>query len=252
MDEPGWYIDQDTGLGILACPYTEDFEQVKKTLTFPPDQPVKYPIIMLHTGIEGAKLSINDFELDGNIKQDDIIQNQKYKFCLVGHYHLPQDLGNNIIYGGSPSANTWGDPPVVGRGFIEADLNTGEYKRIPVKAPQFLVVPHDELETFFDQLKDNFVRVLVPKRLSKTEHDQLHDYMKTTGARDFIIEDTPQADPAEVDPSRPVISPATGYAEMVGQYVEKIAPNYPELVEAPVLQTIGMDIINQVLQEEEK
>ena len=95
-------------------------------------------ILLAHLGVSGASLG------SGYVMSDDYqigeLKPNKWKYVLLGHYHKPQLLHDNVIYGGSPLQNDFGDEGDA-HGFWVIDTQKRyDMELIPLHYPQFLTI----------------------------------------------------------------------------------------------------------------
>jgi len=81
--------------------------------------------LVSHFGLNEAQLS-SGISIVSDIKLRDL---SKFKHCILGHYHLPQTVGN-VTYVGSPIQLDWGEKGEEKR-FLVVDTDLGKVKSIP-------------------------------------------------------------------------------------------------------------------------
>lgn len=253
MTKHKWYVFEN-GLGIQACPFTEDADQIKQACSLPIPEGVKFPVRVMHTGIEGARPGSTDFLLDEEISPEDV-QKTNNMLTFVGHYHTPQELDNNIIYVGSTIPHSFKDEIHPARGFIVADLANSTYERQVVDSPQFITM---ELDMFkgknFEQLEgafqNNVVRVNVSDPLSISEQKQIESFLDKSGALDRLFKFNYSEQLKKENEDRLDIEPDTDRSEMIEKYVKKMIklPQYDGLDE-DFLTDLGRGCINAILKE---
>lgn len=115
---------------ITYVPFTNDFMSVLKTI-----EPNK--ILVSHLGLNEAQLQSGLSKVD-KITVKDI---SKFKLAILGHYHKPQNFGNdktNVFYGGSLICKDWNDKNEQKR-FLIYDTETLEVESVSIECgiPQF-------------------------------------------------------------------------------------------------------------------
>ena len=85
----------------------------------------KEEYLVAHFGLNEAQLS-SGISIVSDIGLKDLI---KFKHCILGHYHLPQSVGN-VTYVGSPIQLDWGEKGEEKR-FLIVDTDSDEIKSIP-------------------------------------------------------------------------------------------------------------------------
>ena len=123
--------------GVFPHPYDVNDRSL---LLIPSDFEDK--ILFSHMSIAGAK-SFFGIDLDG---ENPVLLN-KFKKCILGHFHKPQTIGN-ITYIGSPVFNTWDEteesekyfPFKINREYktVIFDIDTLELEYFPIKERTFI------------------------------------------------------------------------------------------------------------------
>ena len=83
--------------------------------------------LVAHFGLNEAQLS-SGISIVSDVKLKDL---SGYKHCILGHYHLPQSVGN-VTYVGSPIQLDWGEKGEVKR-FLIVDTDTNEINSVPTE-----------------------------------------------------------------------------------------------------------------------
>lgn len=65
-------------------------------------------VLVFHTDLNRAKYNKAGFRSEAKIHVEDLYPSQ-YLACIGGHIHLPQKIGDNVYYAGSPFATDWGE-----------------------------------------------------------------------------------------------------------------------------------------------
>ena len=85
----------------------------------------KEDYLVAHFGLNEAQLS-SGISIVSDVRLKDLI---KFKHCILGHYHLPQSVGN-VTYVGSPIQLDWGEKGEEKR-FLIVDTDSNEIKSVP-------------------------------------------------------------------------------------------------------------------------
>lgn len=115
-------------------------------------------VLVAHLGVSGASLG------SGYIMSDDYslseLKPDKWKYVLLGHYHAPQCLHENTIYGGSPLQNDFGDEGSP-HGFWVVDTSKRwDMEMFHLEYPEFVTLTADEVKSYpKDLLEYNYIRV---------------------------------------------------------------------------------------------
>lgn len=115
-------------------------------------------ILLAHLGLSGASLG------SGYVMSDDYslseLQPNKWKYVLLGHYHKPQVLYENTIYGGSPLQGDFGDEGDH-HGFWVIDTSKRwDMELIHLPYPEFITLNSDTIKNYSDaELESNYIRV---------------------------------------------------------------------------------------------
>lgn len=145
------YPDNDNK--ILYVPYTNDFIGYVKNYTS------GYDIIVAHVGLNEAVLQSGLSKVD-KLKLTDL---KNYKLAILGHYHKPQDFGNDIThvyYAGSLIPRDWNDKNESKR-LLCVDTETLNVKDYPIpdtiNVPRYIeiVIPPnstlDDIKTWLEE-----------------------------------------------------------------------------------------------------
>ena len=127
-------------------------------------------ILVGHLGLSGAALGSSYVMSDDYSLKD--LKVDKWKYVLLGHYHHPQVLNENTIYGGSLLANNFGD--VGPHGFWVIDTQKQwDLTMYELPYPQFLTLTPETVKNYTKQeLEFNYVRVQTPaKDVDKVSKD---------------------------------------------------------------------------------
>jgi DNA repair exonuclease SbcCD nuclease subunit len=126
--------------GVAYIPYCDDMVNLIKTCT---DAKILISHLGLNEGILSSGMSV--------ISDVSIKDLYRFKLAVLGHYHSPQDFGNDLTkvwYAGSLINKDWGDKNQIKR-FLIYDTETCEVESIPINCgiPQFIELTiNDESE----------------------------------------------------------------------------------------------------------
>ena len=177
------------GVRILYVPYFKNHQGIEELINDNKD--IQY--CFGHFGIANAKLINSDFAIKAGVRQVSLYDHPSLKHVFAGHYHTPQTLEEPkcppMTYIGSPLHHTFNDEGQA-KSFIELDLATNTFTRIPTSYPEFITVRHEKNSDLGEQLtKPGFVRVKTSLRaLNKGTIALLQE--KTLG---FTLDYTPDS-----------------------------------------------------------
>jgi DNA repair exonuclease SbcCD nuclease subunit len=232
MDEPRIYqFGQDNTLSVFALPYSEDVDGMRENLE--KNRDVEVDACIGHVCISGARPGANFVLKSPNMLT--AIDFRGYPKTFLGHYHMKQDITDNIHYLGSPLQHNWGD---VGqqRGYWIWDTNTNGLKFFESDAPKFVLAterPGEYVEVS-DPAEGNFVRVVSQAVISPPRWQEI----KTSFLQDLKAKHVE----AYVEPTAPTTldtadqgdyHPSLSFEHMVESFARKNAPkglNVDELI----------------------
>lgn len=113
-------------------------------------------ILVSHIGISGAQIGNQVYASSDDFKVQDI-DNKKYTFVALGHFHKPQNLTPNAFYCGSPYQMNFGEEGE-DHGFYIGDTDTRELEFIPLESPKFITCTSYE-QAKEESSKGNFIRL---------------------------------------------------------------------------------------------
>jgi len=124
---------ENLGVSILGIPYNalSDFEKTNIT----PDNSFKYNILAIHGSYESIKCPELDTYGQSCLISAENINQAKWDYVALGHYHKYTKLAENTYYSGAierTSSNIWQEA-LDDKGFIEYDLETGKHKFHPLE-----------------------------------------------------------------------------------------------------------------------
>lgn len=156
-------MEEDLENNIVFLPYVMESSRIQSFLIN-----VKNPqdkVIIAHLDFRGAKFS--DTIVDQSGIELDLFS--EFKKIIGHHYHLPQKLGKNMIFPGSPQVFSFNEPKsALTRGIILYDTETDDYKRIPLNVPNWVHI--DDMmpikETLDSLSSNNYVKLSLASDLS--------------------------------------------------------------------------------------
>ncbi len=127
---------ENQGISVLGVPYNAlcDFEKISLL----PDSNYKYNVLTIHGSYESFKCKELDTYGQASLINSENINQSKWTYVALGHYHKYTKLAENTFYSGAierTSSNIWQeaeDP----KGFIEYNLETGEQRFHPLESPR--------------------------------------------------------------------------------------------------------------------
>ena len=128
-DKPA--VVQIAGMDVAFLPYRNSPKLVKEMSDSLASQVKKPSILIFHGEVCGAKYNQFGERTTSGI-QESWLHADRYSFCVGGHFHLQQKIGENIYYCGSPFAQDWGEANQR-KGYLITDGKT--IKSVPSKIP---------------------------------------------------------------------------------------------------------------------
>jgi DNA repair exonuclease SbcCD ATPase subunit/predicted phosphodiesterase len=107
-DSPGVLVSGGSKLFIL--PFSNSVKRMRKWA----DRLAEYPtsskrdVLVFHANLKGCSFNVLGQKSDGRLRPKDL-HPRRYLACVGGDIHLPQKIGKNIYYTGSPFAVDWGE-----------------------------------------------------------------------------------------------------------------------------------------------
>jgi len=99
------------GGGLYCLPFTSSVETTRRwasELTRMQMEHSPNRVLVFHQDISGCSYSVLDRPSESKLKADDLFP-EKYDYCLGGHVHLRQQIGENVWYIGNPFCTDWGE-----------------------------------------------------------------------------------------------------------------------------------------------
>lgn len=158
-------MEEDEQNNIVYIPYVMESSRVKSFIEEIKDKENK--VVLTHLDFLGAKYSETIVDQSGN----DVKMFSCFKKVIGHHYHLPQKLGKNIIFPGSPQVFSFNEPRTcLTRGLIMYDTELDSFERIKLNVPDWIRL--DDSDSIAD----------VVKNLSR------NNYLKLSLVSDFSLE----------------------------------------------------------------
>lgn len=215
---------------ICCVPWTKD---KKKSIEFIQENVSKQSILVAHLGVSGASLGSgyvmsDDYSL-GELKVD------KWKYVLLGHFHQPQVLHENTIYGGSLLQNDFGDEGTPHGFWIIDTSKRYDMEFISLDYPQFTTITSDNLDDYSEEyINNNYVRV----QTTSKDVDKVQDKLKDVSDVRVEIEKEYSKN------TRSDISVTMSHEEVIRTYVDEAAKQ-SELMTEPLINK-GLEVIRKV------
>lgn len=142
-------------LDIVAAPYTENKDSVKKLIKG------KHDLFFGHMGINGSIVG-SDFVYNNPADWSlDDLNTHNFDALFFGHFHRHQQLTENSWYVGAPLHHNFGDEGQ-SRGFMVYDVNTKRAEHLPTRYPKFVTVTDETIDD--KEFHNNYVRIKTANR----------------------------------------------------------------------------------------
>ena len=133
-DSPG-SIDMG-GWELYYLPFSSDKQATLDAAASFVEQNPKRDVLIFHDEIKGCRLNaVAKSKSETSLRLNDLNPTQ-YRYCIGGHIHVMQKLGDNVWYTGSPFSQDWGECNQR-KGFLVYDSGTGELTKVWAKVPGF-------------------------------------------------------------------------------------------------------------------
>ncbi len=133
------FVLQERSISILGVPYNALCGFEKTSLL--PDNNYKYNILTIHGSYESIKCPELDTYGQASLLNAENINQAKWDYVALGHYHKYTKLAENTFYSGAierTSSNIWQEAQEP-KGFIEYNLETGEQVFHSLESPRKVV-----------------------------------------------------------------------------------------------------------------
>ncbi len=230
-----------TGLDIFCIPFTENRLKLVNSLNVMKrkvNDVSGYKLLLAHVGLSDALIGVSERRIKSPINSSKL-RPDKYDLCLLGHYHKPQQVADNVYYIGSPLQTNW-DEREDEKVFFEVDSEDGSYSVIEVDGPKFRLLTPKE----FDELdevskKRDFIKIQPD---DKKEADKLKDQELGRNVRVLTPED-PEEVEEDKEESSLSISTSNSMKDNIAPYVKSF--DFEE-DESNQLINLGQEIIDSV------
>ena len=237
VHEPTW-VKLNSTTALLGIPYVDDgrliARAIKQKLAERP-QWAKKLILMLHYGIQGAKVSAADYVLPCELELAHLSPTY-WDLILSGHYHIGQQLGKNFHYIGSAMQHRWDDAGFE-KSFIEFDTDTWRINRIATVAPKFTVITG---KTKDYEVDNSFVRIVRNYEIEEKNKLLLNKKLEERGA--ISVEYRVERENNKGHEERIDFSEGSGPLGIIEDYIKADVVERGEL-DTEKLLAIGKDLI---------
>ena len=148
-------------------------------------------VLLTHIGILGAVKNVCFLLKDWSLVS---FHDSPFTQVYAGHFHVPQQVGNNVWYTGSPIPFKF-DEGDSSHGFYVYDLETRTHEFVDIwevgaqyfpneaPPPNYLTVSDDALSTISHHIIDhNIIRVATTRMHTANEQEQIEKHLLTLGA----------------------------------------------------------------------
>lgn len=125
-------------------PTSKEFKKGIEEVAFQLDH--KNACLVFHNEIQGARFNVIS-DIQEGVKRNRLHE-KKFKFCVGGHIHYHQRIGEKTYYVGSPFCHDWNEANQV-KGIVIGDLDTGKIKFVNSPIPGW----YDTSLPFFPKTK---------------------------------------------------------------------------------------------------
>lgn len=240
MDKMGWHTV--TGVGgdeyaIMAVPYSEDVDEIKRQLDVRSPSPSAPQIFLGHLGVQNALVGADFVHRNPADPAIGDLRCSAFDVGFLGHYHLRQQLSPNFWYVGAPMQHNWGDKNQ-NRGFIVYDTITKTQELIRLRSPQFIEMYEQELDE--EKLEGNFVRIITDGNWTESKKSS---FQKKHGVRSIEVV-SPKMSTANGNNTRLNVNPLMAFNDMIKTYVNSDSMDVSGLDEDCLVQ-LGLEIMNE-------
>ena len=161
-------------ISVLCIPYRRNkqqvlsqFQQLKSNLD------TQQSILLIHCGVTGGAVGSGMYLMTDDYSLDDLCWS-KWKYVVLGHYHRPQLLAQNVFYCGTPVQNSFNDelPDAENGGyngfFVIDTTKRDDVSFVPLHQPRFITLESlDQLDSYSP---DNYFRVTSSEPLPSNDN----------------------------------------------------------------------------------
>jgi len=235
--QPEW-IKLDRVTALFGIPYVDDGEliaqAVQMALSERPQWAKRF-ILMIHYGVQGAKVSAADYVIPCELELAHLSP-QYWDLILSGHYHIGQQLGSNFHYIGSAMQHRWDDAGFE-KSFIEFNTSDWGITRISTVAPKFVVVSG---KTKNYDVKNSFVRIVRNYEIEESSKKEINKKLALRGA--LSVEYRVERAIVNTNEERIDFSHEGGPFSVIEDYVKSDIVDHGDL-DIDKLFTIGKELI---------
>lgn len=132
-------------------------------------------IVFAHCGVDGAYIGPVEYKIKDPLTVEDI-NAERFKWVILGHYHKPQNMSDNVLYVGSPAQINRGEAGEKKRWLIY-DSSTGGLKSYASGAKEFRRitssewVASDSLPSHYYDIEEDGFTPLAEVREHTSQHE---------------------------------------------------------------------------------
>lgn len=171
IDQP--MIERVKGVSFAAHPFTTNMKQWHRFVELLPEG---LDFFLFHQGICEAATGAFNISIKAEVSYTDMPLS-KARWCLGGHYHKPQFIGEEkrVLYVGSPLQHGFGERDEKKSVILFDTESAHALTRIPTVAPSFLLF--ESAPEFFAPMKHGFDPTRFYVRV-RTKHQNVADQIK--------------------------------------------------------------------------
>ena len=142
---------------LWCVPYMADKAALLEALESPEAQVAD--VLCMHAGVDGAVAGTLEYRIKEPITVKDL-KPERHEWVLLGHYHAPQQLADNVMYVGSPCQITRAEANDTKR-FLVYDTKDQSMKSYKTRAKRFYSVSWPKCKKL--ELRPGYYDVVVPE-----------------------------------------------------------------------------------------
>ena len=210
---------------VAAVPYMSDPTALRNALKRVSKKACD--LLIFHCSILGCKANVNTALKEGIVYED--LQADRYKWCIGGHIHLPQQIKDNTFYVGPPFCMDWGEANQQKR-ILVATVSNGSSKLRSINSP----IPgmYDPSWPNFNQTKpkswrETKVRIHVPCDSSVTDVQKQIQKAITEAERKYKgAEVIAIPEYADKDTNKLIENATASDEQLLEEYIDASTPPY--------------------------
>lgn len=149
---------------VTCIRYSKNTDMLKETINSVGDYfDGSTKILMAHVGVDGGVVGSGNYPLSDSFSLEDL-RPDYFDWVILGHFHKPQLLAENVFYCGSPIQHSFSDEGE-DRGFFVIDTDDKKYIKFEViPNPKFITVTENDISKYdFQELADegHYVRLQI-------------------------------------------------------------------------------------------